>query len=317
MRDPYDVLGVSRASSAETIKQAYRKLAKQLHPDLNPGDVAIETRFKEISAAYDLLSDAEKRAKFDRGEIDATGAERPNARYYRAYAGKQAPPGGGAGAGAGRGPFGNFEADDIFEMFNEGMRRREGKGRANHEMPKKRGADVNYSMSVDFVAAATGTKRRLTLPDNRTLDVAIPPGTADGTVLRLRGQGQPGFGGEAPGDAFIEVQVEQHLFFSRKENDIHVEVPVTIQEAALGATITVPTIEGKVAVKVPRGSNTGTMLRLKGRGVQGTKAAGRGDQYVRLYVVLPDKPDDELKDFLERWGPGHGYKVRGKLGIDD
>jgi DnaJ-class molecular chaperone len=297
MRDPYETLGVARDADAETIKRAYRKLAKQLHPDLNPGDVKIETRFKEVSAAYDLLSDAKKRARFDRGEIDAEGMERAGARGYRAYSERAKAAGG----------FGGFDAEDIMEMFTRNTKK---------QQAKKRGADLSYSISVDFIAAAVGTKRRLSLPDGRTLDIAIPPGTEEGVVLRLKGQGQPGpFGGPA-GDALVEVQLEPHAFFERKGTDIHLEVPITLQEAAMGATITVPTIEGKVAVKVPPGSNSGTVLRLKGRGIPGKNGAAAGDQYATLTVVLPPRIDADLQNFLERWGPSHGYAVRGKLGVE-
>jgi DnaJ-class molecular chaperone len=308
MADPYELLGVSRSAGAEDIKQAYRKLAKQLHPDLNPGDATIERRFKDISAAYDLLSDPKKRARYDRGEIDANGTERPASRFYRGFSDRA---GSRAGAGAGAG-FANFDTDDIFEMFTQQARGGRGAGAG-----KRRGVDVSYSLSVDFTAAALGTRRRLTLPDQRTLDVQIPPGTAEGSVLRLKGQGQTGMGGGPAGDAFVEIQVEPHAHFQRKEFDIHLDVPVTLQEAALGSTITVPTIDGKVVVKIPRGSNSGTTLRLKARGVPRGKGGERGDQYVKLTVVLPEKIDTELAQFLERWGPTHPYNVRGKLGLED
>jgi len=305
MADPYELLGVSRTAGADDIKQAYRKLAKLLHPDLHPGDAGVELRFKEVSAAYDLLSDPKKRARFDRGEIDGSGSERPGGRFYRGFSERA---GSKAGAGAG---FGNFDADDIFEMFTQSTRG----GRAG--AGKRRGVDVSYSLSVDFTAAALGTRRRLTLPDQRSLDVQIPPGTAEGTVLRLKGQGQAGLGGGPAGDAFVEIQVEPHAFFQRKEFDIHLDVPVTLQEAVVGSTITVPTLDGKVVVKIPRGSNSGTVLRLKSRGVPRGKAGERGDQYVKLTVVLPEKPDTELAQFLERWGPTHPYNVRNKLGLED
>ena len=304
MRDPYDLLGVNRSASADDIKQAYRKLAKQLHPDLNPGDAAVERRFKDVSAAYDLLSDPKKRARFDRGEIDGNGAERPGGRFYRGFSERA----GRANAGAGGAGFSGFDTDDIFEMFTSQTRRGAG---------KRRGVDVSYSLSVDFIAAAVGTRRRLTLPDQRSLEVTIPPGTSEGTVLRLKGQGQAGLGGGPAGDAFIEVQVEPHAYFSRKDFDIHLDVPVTLQEAVLGSTITVPTIDGKVVVKIPRGSNAGTVLRLKSRGVPRGKGGERGDQYVKLTVVLPDKVDAELAQFLEKWGPLHPYNVRAKLGLED
>src|SRR5215471_14081586 len=283
MRDPYDLLGVSRGASADDIKQAYRKLAKQLHPDLNPGDAAVERRFKDVSAAYDLLSDPKKRARFDRGEIDGNGAERPGGRFYRGFSERAGRA--NAGAGAGASGFAGFDTDDIFEMFTQQTRRGAG---------KRRGVDVSYSLSVDFIAAAAGTRRRLTLPDQRSLEVVIPPGTSEGTVLRLKGQGQTGMGGGPAGDAFIEVQVEPHAYFTRKDFDIHLDVPVTLQEAVLGSTITVPTIDGKVVVKIPRGSNGGTVLRLKSRGVPRSKGGERGDQYVKLTVMLPDKIDAEL-----------------------
>jgi len=303
MPDPYELLGVSRSASADDIKQAYRKLAKQLHPDLHPGDAGVERRFKDVSSAYDLLSDPKKRSRYDRGEIDGNGSERPGGRFYRGFSERAGR--GAAGAGAG---FGNVDADDIFEMFTSQTRRGAG---------KRRGVDVSYSLSVDFIAAALGTRRRLTLPDQRTLDVLIPPGTAEGTQLRLKGQGQAGLGGGPAGDAFVEIQVEPHAFFQRKDFDIHLEIPVTLQEAALGSTITVPTIDGKVVVKIPRGSNSGTVLRLKSRGVPRGKGGERGDQYVKLTVLLPERVDNELVQFLEKWGPTHPYNVRAKLGLED
>lgn len=290
MRDPYEVLGVPRTADADTIKQAYRKLAKQLHPDLNPGNTSIENRFKEVSAAYDLLSDTKKKERYDRGEIDASGNERAHGRQNRGKAGG----------------FGSFDADDIFEMFTQAKRG----GGAN---AKRRGADVNYSLSVDFVAAATGTRRRLTLPDGRTLDVLIPPGTAEGTVLRLKGQGQPSPSGGPDGDAYIEVQIEPHPYFERKGGDIHLDLPITLKEAVLGGSVPVPTVDGKVSLKIPAGSNTGSTLRLKGKGVP-QKGGERGDQYVRLVVMLPDRIDNELRSFLDHWSPPGDYDVRRKFG---
>lgn len=301
MRDPYEVLGVPRSADADAIKSAYRKLAKQYHPDLNPGDKAIESKFKEISAAHDLLSDPDKRARYDRGEIDADGNDKPRARR---------PSGAGFGGFGGfggfnqrSGPF-DFDADDIFDGFR-------GRGSAGGA-GKRRGADVSYGLTVDFVTAANGGKRRVTTADGRTLDVNIPPGTEDGTKLRLRGQGQPGFGGGPEGDAFIEIHVDAHPHFVAKGKDIHLEVPITLQEAILGASVTVPTVDGRVAVKVPRGSNSGSTLRLRGKGIPG-KDGGRGDQYVKLVVMLPEKLDPELASFLEKWGPKNPYEVRSKL----
>lgn len=297
MRDPYEVLGVRRDAGADEIKKAYRQLAKKLHPDLNPGNAKAAAQFKDVSAAYDLLSDADKKARFDRGEIDASGAETRPRSSYRTYA--ESP--GGAKYGAGADP------GDIFEdLFG----RSRGWGRSTI---KTRGADVSYELTVDFIDAAVGAKRRLTLPDGRTLDVTIPAGAEEGQQLRLKGQGTPGLGGGPPGDAYIEIHVQDHPLFKRQGADIRIELPVTLTEAVRGAKITVPTIDGPVTMTVPKGSNTGTMLRLRGKGVPEKKGGPRGDQYVRLEVVLPDGADPALERFVEGWN--RDYDVRGKLGL--
>jgi DnaJ-class molecular chaperone len=302
MKDPYQLLGVARDADQETIKKAFRKLAKKLHPDLNPGNKKVEQEFKEVNAAYDLLSDPQKRARFDRGEIDATGAERPERSFYRAYAE------GGGNAKYREAEFGEFSAEDILsELF--------GRGRRNRQTTRMRGEDVSYTLTVSFVDAANGAKKRVTLADGKTLDVTIPPGTEHGQTLRLKGQGMPGTGGGPAGDAYVEIHVEPHAFFTRKDSNVHLEVPVTLSEAVLGASLTVPTVDGKVSIKVPPGSNTGTTLRLKGRGIVDRKSGQRGDQYVTLKVVLPERPDPELAQFLERWSATHGYDPRSKLGI--
>lgn len=302
MNDPYQVLGVPRTASQDEIKQAYRKLAKKLHPDLNPGNQKVEQQFKDVSAAYDLLSDSEKRARFDRGEIDASGAERPNRSYYRTYA--------ETGQGAKYQDFnfgGGFSAEDVFsDLFRD---RRSGR------TVRMRGADVSYTATIDFVEAAVGGKKRLTLADGRSLEVTIPPGTEDGQTLRLKGQGLPGVGGGQPGDAFIEIHIQPHPFFTRNGNDIQIELPVSLQEAVLGSRITVPTVDGKVAVKVPAGSNTGSTLRLKGRGILDPRSRQRGDQYVKLKVVLPEKIDSDLRRFIEDWAKNHPYDARAKTGM--
>lgn len=296
MRDPYEVLGVSRTATADEIKKAYRHLAKKLHPDLHPGNAKAAAQFKDVSAAYDLLSDADKRARFDKGEIDASGAEVRRRPFYRSYAES---PGGAKYTGG-------FDSDDLFsDLFGGGRRRGF----------KARGADVAYEMQVDFIDAAVGAKRRLTLPDGRTLDVTIPPGSEDGQQLRLKGQGTGGLGGGPAGDAYVEIHVAPHPFFTRKGHDIHVELPVTLSEAVAGGKVQVPTVDGAVAVTVPKGSNTGTVLRLKGKGVLNRQSGARGDQYVKLKIVLPDKPDPELERFVESWN--RSYDVRGKMGTGE
>lgn len=305
MSDLYKTLGVSRDAGADDIKRAYRKLAKELHPDLNPGDKTIELRFKEINHAYSLLSDPEKRKRYDAGEIDDSGQERPQRGFYRSY----------ADAGMG-GKYQGFDAEAAEDIFSDlfggfGRSRRAGAGRT----PRQRGADVSYSVHIDFLEAANGARKRIQLADGKTVDVTVPPGTRDGQTLRLKGQGLPGLGGAGAGDAYVEVQIAPHRFFTRKDNDIHLELPVSLQEAVLGATISVPTIEGPVSMKVPAGANNGTTLRLKGRGTLDQKSGERGDQYVKLRVVLPDKPDEELQRFVEGWAKEHAYDPRKKAGL--
>lgn len=308
MKDPYTVLGVSRDASAADIKKAYRQLAKKLHPDLNPGNARVEQQFKEVSQAYGILGDEEKRKKFDRGEIDASGQETQPAGggFYREYA--------SGGQGAKYRPFdfgGDINVEDIIsDLF--GGRRGGGRGGARGAQP---GADVSYTAPVDFVDAAVGAKKRIRLSDGKALDLTIPPGSTDRQTLRLRGQGMPGRGGGPAGDAFVEIHVQPHAFFTRKDNNIHLELPVSLQEAVLGATIAVPTVHGKVSMRVPPGSNTGKTLRLKGKGVVDRKSKTTGDQYVTLKVVLPETPDPALEEFVETWAKDHPYDPRRKAGM--
>ena len=310
MRNPYEVLGVARDASAGDIKRAYRKLAKELHPDLNPGNTAVEQRFKEVAQAYGILGDADKRKRFDRGEIDASGQETPfrGGGSYRRYAET------GQGAKYGRFDSGEgYGVEDIFaDLFGGARRGRKGqKGRT----VRRRGADVSYTVTVGFLEAAVGAKKRLRLADGKTLEVALPAGAEEGQTLRLKGQGMAGLGGAPAGDAYIEVHIEAHRFFTRKDNNVHLELPVTLQEAVMGAGIEAPTVHGPVSVKIPPGSNTGTTLRLKGKGVVDRKTGQKGDQYMKLKVVLPDKPDEELTGFVRRWSESHAYDPRRKAGM--
>jgi DnaJ-class molecular chaperone len=319
MRDPYVVLGVGR-----DVRKAYRGLAKQLHPDLNPGDALVEQKFKEVTAAYDLLSDPAKRARFDRGELDAQGNERTGRSRTRS-GGTRARPGaaGSAGAGFGREGFSGFSAEDIFNEFFRDQeeeaqgpfRKRSASGGGTRRGPESKGADVTYAITVSFVEAVRGAKRRVALTSGKSIEINIPAGTEEGNKLRLKGQGTGGFGGAPAGDAIVEVHVEPHPYFTRNGNDVHVTVPITLQEAVLGGPIEVPTIDGKVALRIPKGANTGTKLRLKGKGIEDAKAELRGDQYVTLQVVLPDSPDADLVAFIEGWARGHDYDVRKKSGM--
>lgn len=309
MKDPYATIGTAKTASADDIKKAYRKLAKQFHPDLNPGNAEAAARFKDVSAAYDLLSDPEKRARFDRGEIDASGQERADASYYRSYAG------GPQGARYSGGP--GIDPSDLFsELFSRAGQSGGGFGRGGNEFRdlSMRGNDVSYSLAVDFLEAARGTSKRLSFPDGRTLDVNVPAGAEAGLVLRLRGQGQPGLGNGPAGDALIEISVMPHPFFHRDGVNVTVEVPVTLTEAVEGAKITVPTVDGPVSMTVPAGSTSGTKLRLRGRGLASKKGA-RGDQYVTLKLMLPREPDEALRDFIKNWD-GRDYDVRSSLGME-
>jgi DnaJ-class molecular chaperone len=315
MADPYKTLGVARGASADEIKKAYRKLAKKLHPDVNPGNKKVEQQFKEATAAYDLLSDAEKRRKFDAGEIDDQG----NPKGFGGWGNTRGYGGGGAGAGQRRsGPraadvgIDDEFAEDLFRDFFNFGRGGAGPGRTGVKM---RGADVTYKAEVPFLEAARGAKRRLTLSDGKTLDITIPPGTTDGQSLRLKGQGLPGQGGASNGDAYVEIEVKPHPYFEREGNDILLECPISLSEAVLGGQITVPTIDGLVAMRVPKNSNTGTQLRLKAKGIADPKTGQRGDQYVRFVVVLPKQMDSDLEQAVERWAKDHGDEdVRAKFG---
>jgi DnaJ-class molecular chaperone len=317
IRDPYQVLGVTKSASADDIKKAYRKLAKQHHPDLKPEHAGNEDRFKEISAAYTLLSDSAKRARYDRGEIDASGQERHHGFGQRSAHGARSRAHAQGGAQGGGTEDGAGWGDDWFsDLF--GGRRRPGAAGAGGASAgaKARGTDIAYSVTVPFLEAANGTKRRISLSNGKSIDVAIPPGTEDQQKLRLKGQGLAGLGGAPAGDAIVEVHVEPHPHFTRQDGDIVVEVPITLNEAVLGATIRVPTVSGPVAVKVPPGSNTGSTLRLRGKGVVSQVTKQAGDQYVKLKVVLPDPPDAELVQFMEKWSKTRSYDVRKKAGLE-
>ena len=314
MTDPYATLGVPKSATDKEIRDAFKKLTRKLHPDLHPGDKAAEERFKAISVAYDLLGDKEKRRRFDAGEIDASGAERPpeqpSGRFYRDYADA---PGAGWGREGGHAAQDGFASREEFEAFLNQMFGGAGGGqraRAGFAAP---GADMSYTLSVSFLDAANGAQRTIMLPDGKGLKVTIPEGAEDGQTLRLKGQGGPGYDGGPPGDAYITLRVEPHAFFRRRDDDINLELPVTLREAVLGAKIEAPTIAGPVTLTVPKGSNTGTVLRLRGRGARNRRTGARGHQFVTLKVVLPTTDEPELAAFLEGWRPAAPQDLRREM----
>lgn len=297
-RDPYQVLGVARDATEAQIKSAYRKLAKSLHPDVHPGDKKTADRFKEVSAAYDLLSDSKKRGQFDRGEIDADGNQilrRPPPNWQQRRRGPTVEEAAAAAAGQSR--------DDILSELFESMRA------ARNRVFATPGEDVTYRLNLTLADAAAGTTTRIKLKDGRTLDVKIPAGVREGHIIRLRGQGEPGSGGGQNGDAFVEIHLAPHPQFRLEGDDIHCELAVTLPEAVQGARVQVPTLDGLVSMSVPPGTSGGRTLRLKGKGWP-KSGGGRGDHYVHVEIVLPPKIDDELAEFIESWSQSHPYSVR-------
>ena len=310
--DPYRTLGVSKTATAIQIKSAYRRLAQEHHPDKRPGDKTAENRFKDISNAHSLLSDPAKRRKFDSGEIDAGGNPRHAKSHqakshqakshpggYDTYKRNTASGGFGFGFGAGKAS-GGKGSNNKKSGFNSFFR--------DNPSVKARGADVSYTLNVPLSEAVMGADKTVRMATGKTLKVTIPPGTENGQVLRLKKQGMAGLGGGAAGDALVEILIAQGGEFSADGLDIHCEEAVTLDEAVLGARIEVRTIHGPVLVTVPEGSNTGTKLRLKGKGTH--QNAERGDHYVTLKVVLPTDTDGTLKAFVKKWAAKNPYTVR-------
>jgi DnaJ-class molecular chaperone len=301
-QDPYTELGVARGASADEVRKAFRKLAKQHHPDANPGDKASEERFKRVSAAFDILGDDEKRRKFDAGEIDADGRE-----TARAYGPNPFGEGGGGFRSA------NFEGVDLNDILGEmfggrGGQRGFGGGFQGGGFPS-RGSDVRATLEIDLEEAIAGAKRRISFSDGRTLDVTIPKGAHDGQVLRLRGQGAPGRAGA--GDALIELTIRPHPVYRREGDNLVMDVPVSVPDAVLGGKVNVDTPDGPVTLTVPKGSNSGRTLRLRGRGLSDSRGR-RGDLMARLVVTLPDDEDPKLERFAETWRQDRPYSPRAR-----
>jgi DnaJ-class molecular chaperone len=323
MRDPYETLGVTRKASEADIKKAFRNLAKKHHPDTHANDPKAVNRFQEISAAYEIVGDKEKRAQFDRGEIDAAGQPkgfnagfRPGAGFEQGFRGR----GGNAGPGHGgaQGPGGfefnwsggdnaeGFRAEDILgDIFGGGL----GGGKSRRNQTRK-GTDLQFETTVTLEESVRGGTRRVVVGDGRQLEVRVPAGVRDGQQIRLRGQGEPGARGGPPGDVLITVALAAHPIFTREGQDLRMDLPVTLKEAILGAKVPAPTLSGPVTLTLPPHSNSGRTLRLKGKGLAGTGTEPAGDLYVRLVVSLPDTPDEKLDSFVKTWNTEYDPRAK-------
>lgn len=300
-KDLYAILGVSRTATNDEIRRAYRKLAKDLHPDTNKNDPKAEEKFKAVSAAFAILGNPDKRKRYDAGEIDATGQERTNPFYNdfsaaRSRGHRQQPDFDLGGSG------------DFSDIFGDLFGRTRGPGGFS-----MRGMDYRYNLEISFLEAVNGVKKRVQFPDNETLDITVPAGVENGQVLRLKGKGGPGAGHGEPGDALIELRIAAHPVFDREGDNILVELPVTIDEAVLGGRVEVPTISGRVTVSIPKGASSGQVLRLRGKGIQKARAGTTGDQLVKIKVVMPAHIDDELADFMRSWSETHAYDPRTRM----
>ncbi|GGB23904.1 molecular chaperone DnaJ [Sphingomonas metalli] len=319
MADPYQTLGVARTATEADIKKAYRKLAKELHPDRNKDNPKAAERFSHVTNAYDLLSDKDKRARFDRGEIDGDG----NPASPFGFGGGR--PGGGPRPGAAGGGFrsegfefgaGDAEMGDIFEGLFGGGRRGGGGfsggfGGFGRQQAAPKGGDIQYKLAVPFIDAATLAPQRVTLGDGKSIELKLPAGVATGTQMRLAGKGQPGPGGA--GDALVTIEVQPHRFFTRDGDDVRVDLPISLAEAVLGGKVKAPTVESAVMLTIPAGTSSGKTLRLKGKGFH-KRGGGRGDQLVTLMVDVP-ADDPALRAFVESWDAGAAGNPRAAMGV--
>ncbi len=309
-KSPYEILGINKTASGDEIKAAYRALAKKHHPDLNPDNKAADEKFKEISAAHDLLKDKDKRAAFDRGDIDAQGQpQRPSGaqsagdgdrQYYRDFAGG---PQGSRYSSSGS----NINPEDLEDilgsMFGGRAAGRKSGGGFEDMFRQQQSADVHYRLDIDFMDAALGAKKQITLPDGKSLKITIPEGVKDKQKLRMKDKGHKLPDGRQ-GDAYIEIHVKPHKVFTRKGNDVYTDVLIGIHEAILGSTIDVETVHGSVNVKIPKGTNSGKRFRLKDKGIKGA------NHYVDVQIVMPDEIDDDLEKVMTDWAKTYGYNPR-------
>lgn len=314
MADPYKTLGVARGATEADIKKAYRKLAKELHPDRNKDNPKASEKFSQVTNAYDLLNDKDKRARFDRGEIDGDG--NPAAPFGFGGGGSgRAQPGGAGGFRSDGFEFGggNPDMSDIFEGLFGGAQRGGAGGFSSGfgRRPQPKGENSAYRLQVPFVEAATLEPQRVTLADGKTIDLKLPAGVESGTQMRLTGKGEPGPGGA--GDAIVTIEVQGHRFFTRDGDDVRLDLPITLAEAVLGGSVKAPTVEKPVMLTIPKGTSSGRTLRLKGKGFH-KKGGGRGDQLVTLMIHIPAS-DEALAGFVEGWAGRDEGNPRGSMGV--
>ncbi len=309
MTDPYTLLGIAKSATEAEIKKAYRKLAKELHPDKNKDNPKATERFSNVTAAYDLLNDKEKRARFDRGEIDGQG--NPTSPFGNGFGGGGSPFGGQGGFRPGPGgahfEFGgeNVDLGDILGGMFGGGRGRQAGGGFGRQAPPPKGANIAYTLAVTFEDAAALKTQRITLADGKTIDLKLPNGVETGTQMKLKGKGQHGPGGA--GDGVVTIDIKPHRFFTRDGDNVKLDLPISLKEAVLGGAVKVPTVEGAVMLNLPPNSSSGKVMRLKGRGFTG-KSGVRGDQLVRLMIALPPA-DDVLTTFAENWDDVHNPRA--------
>lgn len=291
--DPYQILGVSRSASGDEIRKAYRGLAKKFHPDKNPGDEVIAEKFKKITAAYNLLTNPELKARYDRGELDGQGNQK-------------APFGGGGPfPGGGVGGMGGADIQDIFEqLFGGGPF---GGGARQQRSMARKGADMRYKMTIGFMDAVLGATRTIQMADGQALKVRIPEGVESGKTLRLRGKGEAGFGGGPAGDALVDITVAGHPVYKRDGHTLRMDLPLTLDEAIKGATIRVETPHGKVGLKIPPQTSSGKRFRLKGKGIKG------GDLFITAMIMLPESDDAALQGFAEEWSGDYPGDFRNQV----
>jgi DnaJ-class molecular chaperone len=301
--DPYTLLGVAKSASQDEITRAFRKLAKELHPDVNPNNKAATERFKRVSAANEFLNDTERRRRYDRGEIDAAGEPRRSAQQHSA---------GGTRRGPASASGDDFGLGDIFEGMFGGPRGARARQTQQAQSAPFRGQDVRYTLEVDFLEAVAGAKKRVTLPEGGMLDLNVPEGVEDGSVLRLKGKGAAGLRGGEQGDALVEIKVRPNSDFRRVGNDVLSELPISLDEAVLGAKIEVATVSGRIQLALPKGTSSGRVFRLKGKGCRNMATGQVGDQLITVRIVLPDVIDDSLAYFLSEWRQTNSYDPRAK-----